>query len=580
MKKQITYLLFNLLFVFTIHAQSVEWVNHFAGAGEDVILSIDTDNNGNTYSTGYYTLSTDFDGIMLENNISSFDAFVTKTDVNGNIIWAKRISQSDTANPNPSLSVISNAIAVDADGNVIIAGFFDFGDIDADPGPGVHILSATNAYEMFIIKLDADGDFIWATSFGASTDAFENIYGIDVDANGDIYAAGFFQDNISIDHAAGTTGITSYGGQDILVIKHTSDGAFSWMKHMGGPDSDLPLDMDVSDSGDVYVTGDYNDTAIFYEPTFNPFNSPPITLTTTDNGNRAFFALKLDTSGNYQNVVKVGESSLNGNAHSIAIDTNGFAYVTGVYGGVLTSNEDSEDPIILDSDENNEGFIAKIDFVNDLVVWNKEIDGGTESVFGYAVDTDSNNDIYLTGYYGSSITVGEYTLTKQTSYAQENYLIKMNTVGDFLGAYQFGGANFVDTQTLVVDTNDNIIIGGSFRQTVDVSPFSSEDLEITSSGFRDVYIISVNINNLLSTNDLKFSNNLSIYPNPAEDVVYITSDQQQLNGLKYTLFDVNGKSVLTGELGINNQININHLKSGFYFLTLNQSSKTFKLLKK
>ena len=576
MKKQITYLLFNLLFIFTIQAQSVEWASHFGGSGEDVLLSVDTDNNGNTYSTGYFTDSSDFDDITL-NALGFFDGFITKTDDNGNIIWAKSISQP-TNEIDPNHDTVPYAIAVDANGNVIIAGSFRLGSIDADPGPGIHILSATNDFEMFIIKLDTDGDFIWATSFGATTDVFESIYDIAVDANGDIYATGFFSDNISISHAAGTTGITSNGGQDILVIKYTSDGAFSWMQHMGGPDSDLGLGIDVSDSGDVYITGDYNGTAIFYDPIFNPFNSSPITLTTTDNG-KGIFALKLDTFGNYQSVVKIGEGTLAGIGESIAVDTNDFAYVTGYYGGFFTSNEDSSDPIILDSDLAFEGFVAKIDFVNDFVVWNKEIDGGTEPVFGYSVDTDSNNDIYLTGYYGSSITVGEYTLIKQTSYVQENYLIKMNTTGDFLGAYQFGGANAIDTQSLVVDINDNIVIAGSFRQTVDISPFSSENLSISSLGFRDNYILSIANNNLLSINNHQLGDNLEIYPNPSENIVYI-SNQQQLNGLKYTLFDVNGKSIFTGKLGINNQINISHLKSGLYFLTLDQSAKTFKLLKK
>ena len=41
-------------------AQITEWAGKFGGNGEDVAISIHADAEGNTYSTGFFTLDSDF----------------------------------------------------------------------------------------------------------------------------------------------------------------------------------------------------------------------------------------------------------------------------------------------------------------------------------------------------------------------------------------------------------------------------------------------------------------------------------------------------------------------------------------
>jgi hypothetical protein len=74
-------------------------------------------------------------------------------------------------------------------GNVYTTGAFD-GTVDFDPGTGVKNLSAMGESDIFIQKLDAQGNFIWAKSFGGND--FDQSYSIAIDAESNVYSIGDF----------------------------------------------------------------------------------------------------------------------------------------------------------------------------------------------------------------------------------------------------------------------------------------------------------------------------------------------------------------------------------------------------
>jgi len=64
---------------------------------------------------------------------------------------------------NPSIYSNGRSIAVDQQGNVYSAGLFNY-TTDFDPGPGVFTLTAAGFGNtgIYISKLSATGDFVWA----------------------------------------------------------------------------------------------------------------------------------------------------------------------------------------------------------------------------------------------------------------------------------------------------------------------------------------------------------------------------------------------------------------------------------
>ena len=75
--------------------------------------------------------------------------------------WAKAVKAHPISS---NLTNYSNArtVGVDAQGNVYSAGLFS-NTMDFDPGPGLFTITSGTAHSsIYILKLDAAGNFVWA----------------------------------------------------------------------------------------------------------------------------------------------------------------------------------------------------------------------------------------------------------------------------------------------------------------------------------------------------------------------------------------------------------------------------------
>ena len=122
------------------------------------------------------------------------------------------------------------SIALDAAGNLYTTGFFA-DTVDFDPGSGVFNLIAVGIYDIFILKQDPQGNFLWAKSFGGSGD--DRSSSIVLNGLGNIYATGFFSDTADFDPNVGIYPLISNGVSDIFVLKLNNMGNLLWAKAMG-----------------------------------------------------------------------------------------------------------------------------------------------------------------------------------------------------------------------------------------------------------------------------------------------------------------------------------------------------------
>jgi hypothetical protein len=115
----------------------------------------------------------------------------------------------------------SNSIAVDSSGNVYTTGFFN-GIADFDPGAGEANLTSAGGNDSFISKLDSSGNIVWAKRLGGtSSDSGRSIA---VDSSGNVYTTGNFQGTVDFDPGAGEANLTSFGSNDVFVLKLTPSG--------------------------------------------------------------------------------------------------------------------------------------------------------------------------------------------------------------------------------------------------------------------------------------------------------------------------------------------------------------------
>ena len=133
------------------------------------------------------------------------DIFISKLDPLGNYLWAKKIGGTGTNNGGAD-------IVVDVTGNVYTTGWFE-GVADFDPGLGtVNLNASSSIYSMFVWKLDALGNYVWANSVGYWGG---EVIGksISVDGVGNVYTTGSFRGSFDFDPGIGTYTLVATGGQ-------------------------------------------------------------------------------------------------------------------------------------------------------------------------------------------------------------------------------------------------------------------------------------------------------------------------------------------------------------------------------
>ena len=187
------------------------WANSITGPGFITCQEIAIDSDGAVYSTGWFTESADFNPVGTTVNYVSLgaeDKFITKHNPNGQLAWVKHIG-------GPSLEW-SYSIAVDKLGDVYTTGFF-YDEVDFDPGLGTTVLASDNLEDAFVLKLNTNGQLIWAKKIGGSWS--ETGYGIAIGPNDDVLIAGSIWETTDLDPGPNVFNVTSHGGSDIFIVK-------------------------------------------------------------------------------------------------------------------------------------------------------------------------------------------------------------------------------------------------------------------------------------------------------------------------------------------------------------------------
>src|SRR5690606_7321091 len=172
-------------------AQEYYGTTTFGDGSIDFAYRSAMDSQGNVYAAGIYSGT-----ITIGNSITwaggNADGFLAKYDNDGNPVWVKGFGGG--------FDDVATDVAVDANDNLYITGYFQGAgsqSFDADPGPGVYQLSQPSPFlsrDCFIIKLDSNGDFVWAkqVSNPAGANVNEDSKSIEVDSAGNVYIGGSF----------------------------------------------------------------------------------------------------------------------------------------------------------------------------------------------------------------------------------------------------------------------------------------------------------------------------------------------------------------------------------------------------
>ena len=399
--------------------------------------------------------------------------FIVKLDSDGNFIWIKSIGGTEAD--------IMRDLVLDHNGDIIVTGSFR-GTVEFNTTPQVSFTSQGNR-DIFIEKLDSDGNFIWAHSLLGSGDNVA--YSLTIDETGNIYTTGQFQNTVDFDPSGAVFSITSAGNSDGFIQKLDTDGNFVWATSFGGTGNDFGNDITYDDFGNIYATGNFENTA-----SFAPLN-PAFDLTSI--GSTDAFVLKIDTAGNVQYVNSIGGTTEN-KGTSIASDQSGNVIVCGDFTGTIDL-----DPgiAILESTTTTPTahFIQKLDS-NGNLIWVTSMNGGTTfAASTINVTFTPNNQILVTGNFANTTDFdpGPDTMYLNSNGGNDVFIQLLDANGDLVWAESFGGTENEYTYGMVVNTN--IYMTGGFKNIVDFDP-SADPLILESAGDHDVFILNLSLNEI------------------------------------------------------------------------------------
>jgi gliding motility-associated-like protein len=266
---------------------------------------------------------------------------------------------------------------------------------------------------------------------------------IATDSAGNTYTTGYFTNTITFD----TSNISSYGVNDIFIVKTNSVGIVQWVRHAGSTGVDKGLDIAADKNGNTVVTGYFSGTATFGSQTI------------ISAGQQDIFIAKYNASGNLLWVQRAGGSA-NDVGNSIKFDNFGNVVLTGEF----KSTNCMFGAIMLSAINNSiDVFTAKYDSGGN-VIWAKK-GSGRYTDRGTEITTDQSGSVYVAGQFSDTITfdVVHYNYTFNTL-----FLIKYDSSGSEQWFRWMGSGSVVSMNGLETDTAGNIISAGNYYSSINV----------------------------------------------------------------------------------------------------------------
>jgi hypothetical protein len=439
-----------------------EWIEQFGSLNDDFSFGIATDSNGNIYLTGRT------DGNLEGQNAGgSGDIWVAKYDTTGNQLWIDQFGTSGFDD--------SNGIATDSNGNIYLTGYTR-GDLEGqNAGSG----------DIWVAKYDTTGNQQWIEQFGTS--GFDDSNGIATDSNGNIYLTGSTGGDLEGQNA---------GSGDIWVAKYDTTGNQQWIEQFGSSVLDVSNGIATDSNGNIYLTGYTGGD-----------------LEGQNAGSVDVWVAKYDTTGKQQWIDQFGSSDYD-YSNGIATDSNGNIYLTGYTRGDLEGQNAGSD----------DAWFAKYDTTGKQQ-WIDQF-GSLNDDYSNGIATDSNGNIYLTGY-----TQGN--LEGQNAGNRDFWVAKYDTTGKQQWIEQFGTSGVDDSNGIAMDSSDNIYLTG----------YTNGNLEGQNAGAVDTWVAKYSQQTLptlptvtIASTDATAAETISTTTaNPGEFTITRTGDTTNALTVNYTI---------------------------------------------
>jgi hypothetical protein len=446
------------------------WTKTWGGTNIDYPYSVACDQSGYIYVTGHFRGTVEFNpdgGGSQSSHGSLTDIFLSKFDSSGIWQWTQTWGGEDYE--------MVYSVALDQSENVYVTGHFR-GAVEFNPDGG-GIQTSLGIYDVFLSKFDSDGNWQWSKTWGGEDDDI----GLSVvcDQSDNVYITGQFSKTVDFNPEGGGTETTyALYSNDVFLSKFDSSGNWQWVKTWGGPRQDNGNSITCDQSGNLYVTGFFRNTA-----EFNPDGGDPHTSL----GNTEVFLSKFDSTGLWQWAKTWGGTSFD-EGLSVACDQSGDIYVTGRFGNTVEFNPDGGG-----SETTNgahDAYLSKFEPSGNWQ-WTKTWGSTGWDWATSVVCNQSDGNVYVTGFFSDTVEFNPDGGGSETSNGNyDAFFSKFDSAGLWQLSKTWGGLLREQPYSITLDQAGSIYITGYYEGTTDFNP-DGGDLH-TTNGNWDVFLSKMN----------------------------------------------------------------------------------------
>jgi len=425
--------------------------------------------------------------IVLEKS-GSYDTFIATYSPTGNVVWAARIGGAD--------GEYGYGIATDASNNIVVTGYYSSNPVyiyDAS-GENFKTLELSGNYNTFIAKYSQTGSVLWAARIDGGDD--ESRTGIATDESNNIVVTGSYYSNpLTIYDASGEVAKTLAwsGSSDTFIATYSPTGSVLWAARIGGAEYDEGRGIATDANNNIVVTGWYSSNPLtIYDASGGNFKI------LDNSGDSNTFIATYSPTGTVLWAARIGGIGTN-EGRGIATDASNNIVVIGFYNSNPLTIYDASGEIaktLANSSAGSDTFIATYSRTG-TVLWAARI-GGAGTDVGNGIATDTSNNIVVIGVYNSNpLTIydasGEIAKTLDWSGSagsSDTFIATYSPTGSVLWAARIGGAEYDTGYGIATDTNNNIVVTGSYSsESVYIYDASGEVAKtLDNSGSDDTFI--------------------------------------------------------------------------------------------
>ncbi|MEP7124252.1 MAG: hypothetical protein ABJE95_25215 [Byssovorax sp.] len=326
-------------------------------------------------------------------------------------------------------------VAVNCDLEIVVTGWFMD---DVDLGSGLVINAGGK--DAFVTVFSADGEGLWSRGFGDEEDQLGN--GVQVDGENNVVLTGAFGGTIDL----GSGLLESAGGDDVFVAELDSEGEPRWSKRLGGDGEQIGTAVAVDGGANVIVTGTF-------EGRLDVGGAPVVSA-----GGKDVFVVKLDSLGDLAWLRRFGDGA-DQSGLGVAVDSAGAAVVTGEFEGRMNF---ASGP--LESNGGKDIFVVKLDATSGHSLWGRAF-GDAANQSGSGVAVIGTGDIVLTGAFEGTCDFGRTALVSKGR--SDVFVAGLDRAGNHLWSERFGNAEAQFGGAVAVDESGAVVVTGGFFGSLD-----------------------------------------------------------------------------------------------------------------